>query len=116
MIRRRKRQLEVQRTPKTREQLEAEFGQVWDTKELAREFVVTAIIRPLIVVRRKADDVVGTLTVQEKPRFYFAFEPGKGYPLSDFSNLRTKSSNESAIRYTFWNLSSAGMAAPCSSR
>ncbi|MGF1577934.1 MAG: hypothetical protein ACFCD0_01075 [Gemmataceae bacterium] len=55
--------------------MELEYGQVWDTAELAREFVVTAIIRPLIVVRRKADDVVGTLTVQEMPRFYFGFEP-----------------------------------------
>ncbi|MCA9474069.1 MAG: hypothetical protein KC594_18545 [Nitrospira sp.] len=37
--------------------------------------VVTAIIGTTIVVRRKAEDVVGTLTVQEKPRFYFGFEP-----------------------------------------
>jgi len=75
MIRRWKRKEEVQPEPKTREQLEREYGQVWDTAELAREFVVTSIIRPLIVVRRKADDVVGTLTVQEKPRFYFGFKP-----------------------------------------
>jgi len=75
MIRRWKRKEEVQPEPKTREQLEREYGQVWDTAELAREFVVTSIIRPLIVVRRKSDDVVGTLTVQEKPRFYVGFEP-----------------------------------------
>ena len=37
--------------------------------------VVTAIIGTTIVVRRKAEDVFGTLTVQEKPRFYFGFEP-----------------------------------------
>lgn len=75
MIRRWKRQQEMQPAPKTREELEREHGQVWDTAELAREFVVTAIIRLLIVVRRKADDVVGTLTVQEKPRIYYGFEP-----------------------------------------
>ena len=72
MIRRRKRQHKAQPEPKTREQLEREHGQVWDTAELAKEFVVTSIIRPLIVVRRKADDVVGTLTVQEKPRLYLS--------------------------------------------
>lgn len=35
---------------------------------------VASGLRPLIVVRRKADDV-GTLTVQDQPRFYFGFEP-----------------------------------------
>ncbi len=75
MIRKRKRQQEVQPEAKTREDLGREHGQVWDTAELARDFIVTSIIRPLIVVRRKADDVVGTLTVQEMPRFYFAFKP-----------------------------------------
>lgn len=63
---------EINAKPMTREELEAEFGQVWTTPELA-DFVITAFVRPLIVVRRKSDGVVGTLAVQEKSRFYFDF-------------------------------------------
>ncbi len=64
--------------PKTREQLEAEHGQVRDTLELARDYIVTGFAAPLVVVRRKSDGVVGTLEFQHLPRFYFAFRPQEG--------------------------------------
>jgi hypothetical protein len=60
---------------KTRQELEAQFGRVWDEKELSDEFVVTAWIGSTAVVRRKADNVVGTLDYQNEPRFYFNWRP-----------------------------------------
>ena len=63
--------------PLTREELEARYGQVWGTRELAAQFVVTAIIGNQIIVRRKADNVVGRLTVQPQPRYYFDFKPSE---------------------------------------
>ena len=61
--------------PKSRGQLEAVRGQVWDTQELARDFVVTGFAAPLVAVRRKSDGVTGTLAYQPMPRLYFAFRP-----------------------------------------
>lgn len=65
--------------PKIREELEGECGQVWDVRELARDFVLTGIIGNVVVVRRRADDVVGRLTFQNAPRFFFLFEPAIGF-------------------------------------
>jgi hypothetical protein len=59
--------------PRSRGQLEEEYGRVWDTKELAAEFVITSVVGNQVVVRRKADDRVGTLTFQNNPPYYFAF-------------------------------------------
>jgi len=57
----------------TRKSLEAKYGKVWSAAELDREFVVTAIIAPHVVVRRKADNVIGTL--QFAGDFYFDWRP-----------------------------------------
>lgn len=73
-MRRRKKTCKVAPPPKTRAELGKEHGQVWTTAELAHEFIVTAIIGTEVVVRRKADNVVGTLTYQNDPRYYFAFK------------------------------------------
>jgi len=75
---RRNRLAEINTVPGNREALEAKFGKVWDTTQLGEEFVVTAFIAPLVVVRRKADDVVGSLEFQNSPRFYFNWQPHKG--------------------------------------
>jgi hypothetical protein len=61
--------------PRTRQELEAQHGRVWDEKELADEFVVTAIVAETVVVRRKADNAVGLLDYQNEPRFYFHWRP-----------------------------------------
>jgi thymidylate synthase len=42
-----------------RAELEAEYGQVWDADELNEQFAITAIIPPVVVVRRKIDGAVG---------------------------------------------------------
>jgi len=58
-----------------REQLEGLEGRVWDTKELQEEFTVRQFAAPFVVVKRKADNVIGSLEFQHMPRFYFGFEP-----------------------------------------
>ncbi len=61
-----------------RADLEARYGQVWSTDELTEEFEVLGFMAPLVVVRRKADGVTGSLEFQGRPRFYFTFEPHQG--------------------------------------
>ena len=72
---RRKRLAEINAQPKDRETLQAIYGQVWDTKELAAEFVIIGFMAPFIVVQRKSDGVKGSLEFQHQPRFYFNFQP-----------------------------------------
>jgi hypothetical protein len=70
---RRARLAEINATPGSREALEAEHGQVWDTDQLRQEFEVVGFMAPLVVVRRKSDGQKGSLEFQHQPRFYFNF-------------------------------------------
>ncbi len=70
---RRERLTEINAEPGSREALEAQHGQVWDTQELAEEFEVIGFLAPLVVVRRKSDGQKGSLEFQHMPRFYFNF-------------------------------------------
>jgi len=54
--------------------LEIEYGKVWDTEELGRDFEVIGFCSPCVEVRRKQDGQRGTLFFQHHPRFYFGFE------------------------------------------
>ena len=65
---------EINAAPGSREALEAEHGQVWDTQQLGEDFEVLGFMAPLVVVRRKKDDVKGSLMFQHNPRFYFGFQ------------------------------------------
>jgi hypothetical protein len=56
-----------------RKALEDKYGQVWNTKELTQDFEVEGFGAPMVVVRRKADGVRGSLMFQHSPRFYFDF-------------------------------------------
>jgi hypothetical protein len=56
-----------------RKRLEAPYGQVWDTAQLADGFEVLGFLAPYIVVRRKSDGRKGSLEFQHLPRFYFNF-------------------------------------------
>lgn len=60
--------------PGSRETLEAEYGQVWDTQELGRDFEVIGFMAPFVVVKRRADGVRGSLEFQHSPRFYYNFK------------------------------------------
>jgi hypothetical protein len=73
--RRRKWQARIVPKSKPREELEALYGKVWDVRQLATEFVITAIIASEVVVRRKTDDVVGTLQYQNNFTLYYNFQP-----------------------------------------
>ncbi len=73
--RRRKRRAKVEPESNSRQELQALHGQVWDTQQVAAEFVITAIIGNEVVVRRKSDNVVGKMRYQNEPRLYYGFEP-----------------------------------------
>jgi hypothetical protein len=60
--------------PLGREQLESAHGQLWTTKELIRDFAVQGFMAPFVIVQRKADSAIGTLSFQHDPRFYWGFE------------------------------------------
>jgi hypothetical protein len=75
---RRERLAEINAEPGTREGLEAQYGKVWTTDELSEEFEVIGFMAPLVVVRRKADGVKGSLEFQNAPRYYFNFKPHEG--------------------------------------
>ena len=63
--------------------LEARYGKVWSTTELAIEFEVSAFAAPYVIVKRKSDNKVGSLMFQQAPRYYFAFEEDNRCPLRD---------------------------------
>ena len=65
---------ELNRAPGSREALEARYGHVWSTDELARDFDVIGFMAPFVVVKRRSDGVVGSLEFQHQPRVYFNFE------------------------------------------
>ena len=64
----------TQRQAAERAALEARYGQVWNTSELANDFEVMGFAAPFVVVRRKADNKVGSLMFQHHPRYYFSFQ------------------------------------------
>jgi len=74
---RRQRQAELVANAGPRADLEARFGQVWDTDQLTADFEVIGFMAPLVVVRRRSDGQKGSLEFQGRPRFYFNFEPHK---------------------------------------
>jgi hypothetical protein len=54
-----------------RAQLEAQYGQVWTTKEVAEEFELIGFAAPFVVAKRKSDGQKGSLEFVHWPRFYF---------------------------------------------
>jgi hypothetical protein len=71
---RRQRLAEINADTGDRAVLEARYGQVWDTRELARDFIVIGFLAPIIAVERKSDGVKGSLEFQPgPPRYYFNF-------------------------------------------
>lgn len=74
---RRQRLAEINAEPGSREALEAEYGQVWNTEELSSDFEVQGFMAPFVVVKRRANGVKGSLEFQHDPRFYFNFVPYK---------------------------------------
>ncbi|RDJ35737.1 MAG: hypothetical protein DWQ19_08725 [Crenarchaeota archaeon] len=71
---RRQRVAEINANPGSREALEAQYGQVWDTSELQKDFQVLGFGAPFVVVRRKSDGKKGSLEFQHDPRLYYNFQ------------------------------------------
>ncbi len=67
---------EINAEPGSREALEIQYGQVWDTRQLGEDYDVVGFAAPLVVVRRKCDGQRGSLMFQHHPRFYFGFQAG----------------------------------------
>jgi hypothetical protein len=57
-----------------RANLEARYGQVWNTQELAQDFEALEFAAPFAIVKRKADNKLGSMMFQHQPRYYFAFQ------------------------------------------
>jgi hypothetical protein len=70
---RRQKVAEINANPGSREVLEAQHGQVWDTDQLQQDFEVIGFMAPLVVVVRKSDNQKGSLEFQHAPRFYYGF-------------------------------------------
>ena len=75
---RRQRLAEINAQPGTREAIEDQYGQVWNTEELRQDFDVTGFFAPYVVVCRRSDGKKGSLEFQHNPRFYFSFSAHKG--------------------------------------
>jgi hypothetical protein len=74
---RRRRLMEINLVPGSREALEAEHGQVWDTDQLMEEFEVIGFMAPICVVRRRSDGQKGSVEFQHSPRLYYGWQPHK---------------------------------------
>jgi hypothetical protein len=61
----------------TREDFEKAFGQVWNTDELQRDFVVLGFMAPFVVVERFSDSKKGSLEFNHSPRFYYRWSEDK---------------------------------------
>lgn len=81
----RERLAEINAHPGSQHALEAEYGRVWDSRQLSEEFEVIGFLAPFVVVRRKADGVKGSLEFQHSPRLCFNFQPDGSYSLSQVS-------------------------------
>jgi hypothetical protein len=77
---RRERLVEINADPGSREALQGVYGQLWDTQQLTEDFEVIGFMAPLVVVRRRADGVKGSLEFQHSPRLFFNWQPHKKTP------------------------------------
>ena len=66
--------VEINSNPAERAALEAQYGQVWSTAEMGRDFEALGFAAPFVIVKRKADHQLGSLFFQHRPRFYFSFQ------------------------------------------
>jgi hypothetical protein len=64
---------EVNKNPSERAKLETQYGTVWNTEELSRDFEVKGFMAPFVIVKRKIDGKTGSLMFQHSPRYYFSF-------------------------------------------
>jgi hypothetical protein len=68
---------EINAEPAQRSIIEHRHGRVWSAAELAKDFQVLGFAAPFVVVRRKADNQLGSLLFQHYPRYFFAYQEDK---------------------------------------
>jgi hypothetical protein len=66
--------VQVNAQPAQRAELAARYGQVWNTSALGADFEVFGFAALFVVVKRKADQKLGSLLFQHQPRSFFAFQ------------------------------------------
>jgi len=57
-----------------RARLEKQYGQVWNTGELSKDFTVEGFMAPFVVAVNKETGKRGCLMFQHMPRFYFKWQ------------------------------------------
>ncbi len=74
---RKERIVEITKADNSRTALETRVGQTWNTSELQEDFEPLGFLSPYIVVRRKADQIKGSLEFcnSDGERVYHSFEP-----------------------------------------
>ena len=65
---------DINAAPGSREALEQEHGEVYDSTEVQALYEITGFMAPFVVCIRRSDGVTGCLTFQDQPRFYFDFQ------------------------------------------
>lgn len=65
---------DINNSPGNKEQLEEQYGEVYSTAEMDEHYEITGFMAPFVVVRRRADDVKGSMMFQDNPRYYFSFK------------------------------------------
>jgi hypothetical protein len=55
-------------------ELEAQYGKVWDTEGLRRDFTVIGFMAPFVVVKEKTTGKKGSLEFTHCPRAYFNWQ------------------------------------------
>ena len=66
---------EINHEPGSKEALQSEYGDVYDTSEAQEHFEFIGFMAPFAVVRKKSDGIKGSIMFQDYPRFYFKFQP-----------------------------------------
>jgi len=69
-----------------REGLEHQYGTVWSTEEVTREFEITGFLAPRCSAIHKETGIKGTLQFTHSPRFYFNFIPRSEADFSRFED------------------------------
>ncbi len=74
---RKERIVSIQDSDNSRQALQSRVGRTWNTTELQEDFEPLGFLAPYIVVRRKGDQVKGSMEFCESDgeRVYHSFEP-----------------------------------------
>ena len=64
----------LEREAKSRHDLEAVYGDVWDESEVQLDFELLGSSGPFVIARSKHDGALGSLVRQKNPAYYFSWD------------------------------------------